>query len=258
MATNEAINKQLQEQKKDVKENTKERAGTIKTLLERDHIKSRFNEILKDRAPQYVSSIITLVNNDDLLKKADPYTIITSAMIAATLDLPIERNLGYAYIIPYRNRDKGIYEANFQMGYKGLIQLALRTSQYKAINVTEIYEGELIEFNRLTENLIIDQEKRISDKVIGYAAYFELLNGFRKYVYWTVEDINKHKERFSRNSNIWKNNFDAMAKKTVLKNMLQKWGILSIEMQTGLTREITEPQEHPERIEVNENNLIEG
>lgn len=257
MATNESIEKQLQEKKNATPEKQEDSNKSVKALLESENIKGRFDEILKERAPQYLSSIITLVNNDDMLKKADPYSVITSAMIAATLDLPIEKNLGFAYIIPYYDKNTKGQIASFQLGYKGLIQLALRTSQYKAINVTEIFEGELQEFNRLTEKLVIDQEQKLSEKVTGYAAYFELLNGFKKYVYWTTEQVDAHRNKFSKGGNVWRDNYDAMAKKTVIKNMLSKWGILSVQMQDGLVNDSADPLQHTERKEIKDLDIIE-
>ena len=121
------------------------------------------------------------------------------------------------------------------MGYKGYIQLALRTGQYKGINVVEIREGELISWNPLSEEVQIDFTQRKSDKVIGYAGYFKLLNGFEKTVYWSREDVEAHAKKFSKTysfkNGVWQTDFDSMAKKTVLRNLLSKWGILSIEMQ---------------------------
>ncbi len=157
----------------------------------------------------------------------DPMSTIGSCMVAATLNLPIDKNLGYAWVIPYGNK------AQFQLGYKGYIQLALRTGQYKSINVIEVYEGELIKWNRLTEDLVLMEDQKASNAVIGYAAYFELVNGFRKVVYWTRGEVIRHRDRFSKQAQgkVWREDFDAMALKTVLKNMLSKWGILSIEMQ---------------------------
>lgn len=149
------------------------------------------------------------------------------------MDLPVDKNLGYAWVVPYGNR------AQFQMGYKGYIQLALRTGQYKSINVVEIREGELVSWNPLTEEIEVDFSKRESDAVIGYAGYFKLINGFEKTVFWTKEEVNNHANKFSKTVNsknsVWKSNFDAMAKKTVLRNLLSKWGILSIEMQKAYT-----------------------
>src|SRR5699024_8095221 len=119
--------------------------------------------------------------------------------------------------------------------YKGYVQLALRTGQYKNINVIEVYEGELQSFNRLTEEIELDFESKVSDKVIGYVGFFELINGFQKTVYWSADQIEKHKKKFSKTGFAWKDNYDAMAKKTVLRNMLNKWGILSIDMQKAVT-----------------------
>lgn len=207
--------------------------STVKGLMENPSIKKRFEGVLKEKAPQYMSSIVNLVNSDTNLQKCDGMSVIASCMVAATMDLPVDKNLGYAWVVPYGNR------AQFQMGYKGYIQLALRTGQYKAINVVEIREGELVSWNPLTEEIEVDFSKRESDAVIGYAGYFKLINGFEKTVFWTKEEVNNHANKFSKTINsknsVWKSNFDAMAKKTVLRNLLSKWGILSIEMQKAYT-----------------------
>lgn len=207
--------------------------NTVKGLMDSPTIKKRFEEVLNEKAPQYMSSIVNLVNSDINLQKCEGMSVIASCMVAATMDLPVDKNLGYAWVVPYGNR------AQFQMGYKGYIQLALRTGQYKSINVVEIREGELISWNPLTEEIEVDFEKRKSDAVIGYAGYFKLINGFEKTVFWTKEEVNNHANKFSKTVNsknsVWKSNFDAMAKKTVLRNLLSKWGILSIEMQKAYT-----------------------
>lgn len=201
--------------------------NTIKGLMDSPGIKKRFEEVLTKRAPQYMSSIVNLVNGDTNLKKCDQMSVIASCMVAATLDLPVDKNLGYAWVVPYGNK------AQFILGYKGYVQLALRTGLYKSINVIEVHEGELVEWNPLTEELQIDFEQKKSEAIIGYAGYFELLNGFKKSTYWTKEQITRHKNKFSKSDFGWKKDFDAMAKKTVLRNMLSKWGILSVEMQTA-------------------------
>ncbi|SUY30322.1 recombinase RecT [Clostridium perfringens] len=207
--------------------------NTVKGLMKNPSIKKRFEGVLKEKAPQYMSSIVNLVNSDTNLQKCDGMSVIASCMVAATMDLPVDKNLGYAWVVPYGNR------AQFQMAYKGYIQLALRTGQYKAINVVEIREGELVSWNPLTEEIEVDFSKRESDAVIGYAGYFKLINGFEKTVFWTKEEVNNHANKFSKTINsknsVWKSNFDAMAKKTVLRNLLSKWGILSIEMQKAYT-----------------------
>lgn len=205
--------------------------NSVKGLIDSPAVKKRFEEVLCEKAPQYMSSIVNLVNSDTNLKKCEPMSVISSCMVAATMDLPVDKNLGYAWIVPYGNK------AQFQMGYKGYIQLALRTGQYKAINVVEIREGELIKWNPLSEEVDIDFAQRKSDKVIGYAGYFKLLNGFEKTVYWSKEEIEMHAKKFSKTYNfkngVWQTDFDSMAKKTVLRNLLSKWGILSIEMQNA-------------------------
>lgn len=207
--------------------------NTVKGLMDSPTIKKRFEEVLNEKAPQYMSSIVNLVNSDTNLQKCEGMSVIASCMVAATMDLPVDKNLGYAWVVPYGNR------AQFQMGYKGYIQLALRTGQYKSINVVEIREGELVSWNPLTEEIEVDFSKRESDAVIGYAGYFKLINGFEKTVFWTKEEVNNHANKFSKTVNsknsVWKSNFDAMAKKTVLRNLLSKWGILSIEMQKAYT-----------------------
>ncbi|MGN7167932.1 recombinase RecT [Paenibacillus cellulositrophicus] len=205
---------------------------SLKALLNSPAIKKRFDELLDKRSAQYMTSIVNLYNSDAMLQKAEPMSVISSCIVAATLDLPVDKNLGYAWIVPYSGK------AQFQLGYKGYIQLALRTGQYKAINVIEVCEGELVKWNPLTEALELDFEKRKSDAVMGYAGYFELINGFRKSVYWTREQIESHRKKFSKSDFGWKKDYDAMAKKTVIRNMLSKWGILSIEMQDAYSKEI--------------------
>jgi len=229
MATTKTLKNQLQ-----AKNNASQQPSTVQTLkglLASPTLKKRFEEILDKRAPQFMTSIVNLYSSEKTLQKCEPMSVISSAMVAATLDLPVDKNLGYAWIVPYGN------QAQFQLGYKGYTQLALRTSQYRAINVIEVYEGQLKRWNPLTEELELDFEAKESDKVIGYAGFFELVNGFRKTVYWTREQIEAHRKKYSKSDFGWKNDFDAMAKKTVLKSLLSKWGILSIEMQNAFNED---------------------
>ena len=203
----------------------------LKTLLGRDEVKNRFQEIMGKKAPGFISSILSLTNGNAQLQKAEPHSILNAAVVAATLDLPINPNLGFAAIVPYKNT------AQFQLQYKGLVQLAMRSGQYKTINVSEVYEGEIKNVNRFTGDYEFGE--RTSDMVVGYMAYFKLVNGFEKYLYMTVDEIKEHATRYSktyqRGDGVWKDNFDAMAKKTVLKLLLSKFGILSIEMQRAQT-----------------------
>lgn len=205
---------------------------TVKNLLSRDDIKFRFNEILKEKSAGFMANLAVMVSNSDNLMKCEPVSVISAAVISASLELPLDPNLGFAAIIPYGK------QAQFQIMYKGLIQLAQRSGQYKTIGVTEIYEGEMVSENRLTGEYIFDFTAKTSEKIIGYAAYFSLLNGFEKTVFWTIDQVKKHGKKYSQsftNSNgRWNIDFDAMAKKTVLKNLIGKWGILSIQMQKAV------------------------
>jgi len=209
---------------------------SINSLLADDKIKGRFNEILGEKAQGFISSVMNVVKNNDYLSKADPHSILQAAVVAATLDLPIDPNLGFAAIVPYGNK------AQFQMMYKGFIQLAQRSGQYKNINVCEVYEGELIKEDRITGRIELDYSKRESDIIVGYVAYFSLINGFEKMIYWPIEKIDKHGKRFSKvyqkGSGLWSDKkgggFEAMCSKTVLKHLLSKYGILSIEMQKAV------------------------
>ncbi|MBP3048662.1 recombinase RecT [Bacillus subtilis subsp. subtilis] len=238
MATNQSLKSNIQ--KKQNSAPAQQQGTTMKGLLSSPAVMNRFEEVLGKRASQFTASILSLYNGEKMLQKAEPMSVISSAMVAATLDLPVDKNLGYAWIVPYGGR------AQFQLGYKGYIQLALRTGQYKFINCIPVHEGELQKWNPLTEEIEIDFEKRESDAVIGYAAYFELLNGFRKTVYWTKAQVEKHKKKFSKSDFGWKNDWDAMALKTVLKAILSKWGILSVEMQKA----VIEDDEARERIDI--------
>lgn len=256
MATNNSL-------KKDVATKQSGDVGTpqslgLKGLLSAPTMKKKFEEIQGKRAPQFMTSLLNIYSNDSYLQKADPMSIVTSAMVAATLDLPIDKNLGYAWIVPYYDKKLGGQAAQFQLGYKGYIQLALRTGQYKAINVIEVREGELIKWNRLTEELELDLEATESDEVIGYCGYFRLTNGFEKTVYWTKADIEAHKKKFSKSDFGWKNDWHAMAKKTVLRNLLSKWGILSIDMQTAATTDEADTQKLKEVTDISEQEIIEA
>lgn len=218
---------------------------TTKSLFARDEVKNKFHELLGKRAPAFITSVLQIVASNNLLLKAEPNSVYHSAAVAATLDLPLNNNLGLAYIVPYNQKFKdenGNWQtkqvAQFQMGYKGFIQLAQRTGMYKTISAAPIYEGQLIDQNPLT-GFVFDFTKKTSEKVIGYASYFKLLNGFEKIVYSTVEEIENHAKRFSQtyktNKGIWVDDFQSMALKTVLKANLSKWAPLSVDIQNAIT-----------------------
>ena len=210
-------------------------AISLAGLLDSPQYRSRFDEMLGKKAPGFISSILSLQNVNAQLRmiaQKNPKSIVTAAAIAATLDLPINPNLGFAHIVPYGDA------AQFQMGWKGFVQLAVRTNLYKTINATEVYEGELISFDRLKGEFVIDDTKRVSDKIVGYVAYFRLTSGYEKTLYMTADQVRKHAQKYSKSFNRagtpWQVNFDAMALKTVVKLLLSKWGILSIEMQKAV------------------------
>lgn len=201
-------------------------AKTLKGMLEMPAYKNKFNEMLGKKAAGFMSSIIAVANNNKLLAKANPATVIGAAAQAAMLDLPINQSLGFAYIVPYKG------EAQFQLGYKGYIQLAQRSGQYVDIGAKTVYEGEL-EF----ENRLLDKFKfgdRTGDKVIGYLAYFRLTNGFEKMLFMELDEMQAHAKRYSKSysggTEKWGlADFNTMAEKTVLKRLLSKYGPLSIE-----------------------------
>lgn len=224
-------------------------SATIKGLMESPAMQNKFNAVLKGKAKGFTTSVLNLVNSDSYLADAQPMSIVTGAMVAATLDLPIDKNLGYAYLVPFNARNKATNtwekKANFILGYKGYIQLAQRSGQYKSINLVTVYEGQLNSWNPLTEELDYDPNGKTSDKVVGYVGRFQLLNGFTKTTYWAWDDVEAHriannKERDKQKlSGVWKTNYDAMAQKTVLRALLSKWGILSIDMQTAVKSDET-------------------
>lgn len=242
MATNNSL-KQAMQQSPSTNVSSAKTLG-VKALIKSDAVQKSFNEVLKDKATSFTANVLSLVNNDAYLAQSEPMSIITGAMTAATLDLPLDKNLGYAYLVPFKDFKNGnVQKAQFILGYKGYIQLAQRSGRYKALNVTPVYEGELISWNRLTEEIDFDPEKRVSDVVIGYCGHFELLNGFKKTVYWTKQEVENHRMKHNKMkdkktlSGVWASDYDSMACKTVLRNLLSKWGILSIEMQTAEIRD---------------------
>lgn len=223
---------------------TKSVAAMVNSLLDRDGYRKRFDELLGSRSPQFVSSIVSLVNADPNLQEAfyqSPVTVIQSALKAATFDLPIDPNLGYAYILPFkRTQPDGSKrsEATFILGYKGMNQLALRTGVYKTINVIDVREGELKHYNRLTEEIELefeeDEEKREELPIVGWVGYFKLVNGTEKTIYMTRKQIEAHERKNRKGKYMtknWREDFDSMAMKTVFRRLIGKWGLMSIDYQ---------------------------
>lgn len=217
-----------------------EKSITLKNLFEKEDVQKRFREMLGKKAQGFITSVLQIASSNDMLSKAEPMSILNAAAVAATLDLPLNNNLGMAYIIGYNVKQQdGTWKtvAQFQMGYKGFIQLAQRSGQYKTISAAPIYEGQLISQNPLT-GFEFDFTKKKSDVIIGFAAYFSLINGFEKTHYMTVDQLKAHGVRFSqtfkKGFGLWKDDFDSMATKTVLKLLISKFGPLSIEMQKAV------------------------
>ena len=206
----------------------------FRDILKNDDVQDRFRQLLDKRAPEFLSGLLSLVNADQKLLACQPSSILASAAKAAILRLPIAKELGFAYIVPFKD------SATFILGYRGMIQLAIRTGQYHAINAAEIYEGEEIIVDRLTGGIKLNG-KRTGDTVTGYVAYFKLKNGFEKFIYLSKEDTERHALRYSKayqygvnggkKDSAWFTNFDDMGKKTVLRILLSRYGLMSIEMQ---------------------------
>lgn len=240
-------------------------ANQLKNLLNNGAIKAQFENALKQNASIFMAAVLELFSTDNKLQQCNPELVVKEALKAAVLRLPINKALGQAFIIPYRvtkEDEKGkkykVMEPSFQIGYKGLYQLAMRTGQYRIINADVVYEGELKKKSKLTGEIDLDGVKT-SDTVIGYFAYIELLNGYHKALYMSVEEIATHAKRYSKaliyaegvtvqslmelsklpvvadsGSLGWLGNFHGMAIKTVLRNLLSKYGYLSVELQQAL------------------------
>lgn len=204
-------------------------------ILRSVKIRNRFEDMLGENAGSFINSVLTTVNSNDKLKVCSPASILSAASTAAALKLPIIPSLGLAYIVPYKVQ--GGYQAAFQIGWKGFVQLAMRSGQYRRINGAKVYEGQIKEIDFVTGEPI--RGEKISDKLVGYIAYFELINGFRKTLYMTIEELKEHARKYSqsyaydlksgRRSSVWSTNFDAMAKKTVVKLLLSRYGIINID-----------------------------
>lgn len=217
------------------------------SILDSEGMRKRFDELLGKRSPQFISSVVSMVNADNNLKQAfieSPMTVIQSALKCATFDLPVDQNLGYAYIVPFSNYKKDIgakkMEASFILGWKGMHQLALRTGAYKTINVTDVREGELKSYNRLTEEVVIDfiedENERESKDIVGYVGYYRLVNGAEKTIYMSKKAIENHEKKHRKGQyqgKGWRDDWDAMARKTVYRQLIGKWGVMSINYQTA-------------------------
>lgn len=222
----------------------------LDAMFKQDSVQARFQRMLGKKSAGFISSVLTVVSQNKLLQNVDMRTVLSAASIAASLDLPILPSLGRAWIVPYKG------SAQFQIGYLGYVELAQRSGLYKSINVNTVYEGEVVKWNKFTEELTYGEQE--SDTAIGYCASFELLNGFRKVVYWTKDAVIKHAKRFSKSYNSssspWQSDFDAMAMKTVLAYTLRHWGPMSIEMQKAMAEDV---DAHEKPLDLSKDNSVE-
>lgn len=203
-----------------------QRVMAFKQVLNDQSIRNRVRTSLGENAGTFLASMLDLYEGESGLQSCDPQKVAMECLKAASLNLPLVKGLGFAYVVPYKN------VPTFIVGYKGLIQLAQRSGQYRFLNADAVYEGEEVKLNRLTGQFEIIGEKK-SNKAIGYFAYFQLVNGFEKYFYMTAEEVTAYGKKYSKafESGPWKTEFDAMAKKTVLRRIL-KYGPMSTDMQT--------------------------
>lgn len=237
----------------------------LKVMIDAPTVQAQFKNALGDHKDAFVASLIDLFTGDKSLQRCEPKLIISEALRAATLRLPLNKALGFAYIVVYNTTEKNadgssvrVAKPTFIPGYKGYIQLAMRTGQYRTINADYVYEGELRKVNKLSGEIAFDGEKK-SDKIVGYFCYFELLNGFSKTLYVPLEEMAAYAKRYSPSINKdttinqlidkandgivskkvgWEGNFNDMALKTVIRRLLSKYGFLSVEMQNAISKDV--------------------
>ena len=202
----------------------------LKGYFDNDAVKKNLQAMLGQKAQGFATSVLSCVSNNKLLQNAEPASVYSSAMVAASLDLPIQPNLGFAAIVPYG------HQAQFQIMTKGLLQLAIRSGQYERVTNTIVHKGELVKYDPFKDEYEFDASKRESDEIVGFMAYFRTIGGYEKYFYMTKEEALAHGKRYSKsfNNGVWASDPDAMCLKTVLKLLLSKYGILSVEMQRAI------------------------
>lgn len=213
----------------------KQTKTTIQSLVHNEAFVKKAEDILKDGTPQFMASVLTLANSNKLLGECDPVKLYNCCLMAAALKLPFNQNLGQAYIIPFKG------EPQLQIGYKGFIQLAQRSGQFRRINCSDVREGEIKSRNRLTGEIEfewLEDAEHDRAEIIGYVAYFELLNGYQQTLYMSKAEVESHAKRYSQTYKsgfgVWKDNFDAMARKTVIKRILNQYAPLSVDMQKAM------------------------
>lgn len=249
-----------------LQKSNKAKKTTLTAYLTNDAVKNQINNVIGGKDGQrFISAIVSAVNTNPALQECTNQSIVSGALLGESLNLSPSPQLGQYYLVPYSRKTKVIgetgreewvelKEAQFQMGYKGYIQLAIRSGQYKKLNVLAIKQGELVRFDPLNEeievNLIDDEEARESAPTIGYYAMFEYINGFRKAIYWSKKKMEAHALKYSmgykakKGYTFWEKDFDAMAYKTMLRQLISKWGIMSIEMQNAVEADMAVVKEN--------------
>ena len=221
---------------------------TLTAYLSNDAVKNQINSVIGGKnGTKFITSLVSAVNANPSLQECTNASLVSAALIGESLKLSPSPQLGQYYMVPFNDNKAGIKVAQFQLGYKGYIQLAIRSGQYKKLNVLAIKEGELVRFDPLNEeievNLIDDEEERENAETVGYYAMFEDTNGFRKAMYWSKAKMKAHAVKYSQGYaadlkkgtkwTFWSKNFDGMAYKTMLRQLISKWGIMSIDFQTA-------------------------
>ena len=217
----------------------------LTAYLTQDAVKNQINEVIGGKNGQrFISAIVSAVNNNPQLQECTNQSILSGALLGESLKLSPSPQLGQYYLVPFKDNKLKVTQAQFQLGYKGYIQLAIRSGMYKKLNVLAIKEGELVRFDPLNEeievNLIPDEEAREKAPTIGYYAMFEYTNGFRKAIYWSKAKMEAHAQKYSagyrakKGFTFWEKDFDGMAYKTMLRQLISKWGIMSIDMVSAL------------------------
>ena len=251
----------------------RQRKSGFTAYLTQDAVKNQINSVIGGKnGTRFISSVVSAVQANPQLQECSNPSILSAALLGESLDLSPSPQLGQFYMVPFNNRNKGCKEAQFQLGYKGYIQLALRSGQYKKLNVQAIKDGELIQFDPLNEEievkLIEDEEEREAAPTIGYYAMFEYTNGFRKVMYWSKKKMEKHALTYSqgyrakKGYTFWEKDFDSMAYKTMLRQLISKWGIMSIEMCSAMDADMTIIREdgtkdYVENVETDDNVVVE-
>jgi len=238
---------------------------SMKSVINMPSVQEQFKNALADTAPLFIASLIDVFGSDGYLQQCEPKAVIMEALKAATLKLPLNKGLGFAYLLPFKN--KGKMTPTFCVGWKGYVQLAMRSGQYKIINVGMVYDGELRSIDKLSGEVDLGGQKK-SDEVVAYFSHFKLINGFTKTLVWTKESVYLHAERYSRafqydlrekkQLSLWSTDFDSQAMKTMIRQILSKWGILSVEMISAIANDKEEYDEEAETVRKIKNNANTG